>query len=187
MDRTQRVINFFRHICERAKLAKLPQRPNEHQLEELSRRFFIAALPRNWTHHAPSDDYGVDLNVDLFNGDAATGLELLVQLKSSAKAEDGEHESIRLKVSTYNYLRNRLPVVMLTKFVESSDEAYWILLRDLPVPDLQADSFTVNIPKANSLSSIDWTAIYRLVEQVSDAKRRAERLQEIKLEGPGQT
>lgn len=164
-------------------MAKLPQRPNQHQLETLSRRAFTTSLPKNWSHREPPEDYGADLVVDLFQGTDATGLELIVQLKSSAVADEGDHETTRLKVSTYNYLRNKLQVVMLTKFVESANETYWLLLRDIAEPDQEADSLTVNIPKANRLSSIDWDAIYTLIDRISDIKRRAERLNEIRLEG----
>ena len=66
-----------------------PIRSETHQLEELSERFFRNSLPKNWLCERPANDYGVDLRVDLFEGNNATGLELLVQLKSSAKATDG--------------------------------------------------------------------------------------------------
>ena len=64
-------------------MKRYPQRSNTHQLEELSERFFINSLPRNWRSEKPVGDYGVDLQVDIFENDNATGLELLIQLKSS--------------------------------------------------------------------------------------------------------
>ena len=41
---------------------------------------------------------------------------------------DEDFETIILKVSTYNYLRNLLTVVMLVKYVEKEKEAYWELV-----------------------------------------------------------
>ena len=73
-----------------------PIRGETHQLEELSERFFRSALPRNWVCEKPAKDYGVDLRVDIFEGSSATGLELLVQLKASAKATEGDVDVVRL-------------------------------------------------------------------------------------------
>jgi Domain of unknown function (DUF4365) len=81
-----------------------PVRDASHQLEELSERFFVGCLPKNWAWDRPANDYGVDLHIDLFEGDLATGLELLVQLKASAKVSEGHSETVRLKTATYSLL-----------------------------------------------------------------------------------
>lgn len=62
-----------------------PIRSESHQIEEISERFFRDSLPRNWTAEKPSNDYGVDLRVDMFELNQVTGLELLVQLKASSQ------------------------------------------------------------------------------------------------------
>jgi hypothetical protein len=147
-----------------------PQRNDAHQLEELSMRFFANALPRNWHSEKPGADYGVDLKVDIFEKTDATGLELLVQLKSSHDANDAEYETVRLNTSTYNYLWDKLQVVMLVKYVEAEKEAYWLLLSDVPEPNQEQDSFTVRIPKQNRLSSINWQEIQEYVRQVTNGK-----------------
>jgi hypothetical protein len=150
-----------------------PIRGETHQLEELSERFFRNSLPKNWACQRPSNDYGVDLRVDLFEGNNATGLELLVQLKSSAEATDGNTEVIRLKTAAYNHLRDKLQVVMLVKFVESENEAYWLLLRDIPTPTQDQDTLSVRIPKNNRLSAILWLEIQGHVRGVTDTKLAA--------------
>jgi hypothetical protein len=66
---------------------RFPQKPESHQLEEISERFFRTRFPQNWRPERPGGDYGVDLKVDIFEGDDATGLELLVQLKASARPQ----------------------------------------------------------------------------------------------------
>jgi hypothetical protein len=156
-----------------------PIRSETHQLEELSERFFRNSLPKNWLCERPANDYGVDLRVDLFEGNNATGLELLVQLKSSAKATDGNTEVIRLKTANFNHLRDKLQVVMLVKFVESEDEAYWLLLRDIPTPTQDQDTFSVHIPKANRLSAIHWPDIQEYVRAVTDTKLAAMRRSQL--------
>jgi hypothetical protein len=153
----------------------LPMRAESHQLEELSVRHFRQCLPRNWIAEKPGGDYGVDLRVDLFDGNRATGLELLVQIKSSAKPAHGgrDIESVRLKRSTYNYLRDKLQVVMLVKFVESENEAYWLLLKDVSPPSTASDTFTVKIPRTNRLSQAPWADVQDYVRRVTVMKLAA--------------
>jgi hypothetical protein len=134
-------------------------------------------------------DYGVDLRVDLFEAGAATGLELLVQLKSSAQASPGEYESVRLKVATYNYLWGKLQVAILVKYVAAENEAYWLLFRDIPAPPDAQKTFTVRIPKLNRLSQMPWVDIQAYVREVTDMKLAATRRSEVikELSHPHQT
>src|SRR5438105_4547232 len=104
----------------------LPKRVESHRLQELSFRFFQQLLPKGWTTEKHFNDYGVDLSVDIFDGDRATGLELLVQLKASAESSGDETETVSLKTSTCNLLWNKLQVVMLVKYVQSDNDAYWM-------------------------------------------------------------
>lgn len=147
-----------------------PQRSNTHQLEELSIRYFTGSLPRNWHCEKPAADYGVDLKVDIFEEKDATGLELLVQLKSSEDASSSDSERIQLRTSTYNFLWDKLQVVMLVKYIEQVHEAYWLLLSDVPEPDPKQKTFTINIPKENRISSLDWKSIQRYVRDVTNGK-----------------
>lgn len=159
--------------------SQFPIRSQSHQLEESSERFFRDCLPRNWTVEKPANDYGVDLRVDLFEGNQATGLELLVQLKSSEASIEGESEIVRLRVATYNLLSNKLQVAMIVKFIDSDKEAYWILFKDIPSPSQDQKTFTVHIPKANRLSAISWPDIQEYVRGVTDRKLAAMRVQQI--------
>lgn len=154
---------------------RFPQRTADHEREDRSRRYFESQLPAGWTNHKPDHDYGIDLQVDIFENGLATGLELIVQLKSSAGASTGDAELVELRTSTYNYLMERLEVAMLAKFIDPEREAYWILLRDVPHPADGQKTFTIRIPKTNRLSTINWNGILDLVRRVSDVKRAAAR------------
>ena len=137
---------------------KLPQRPEEHRLERDSVIFFEQSIPRNWSASSPQDDYGVDLVVDIFDDDNATGRELLVQLKASSVSNatvDGNFERINMNVATYNMLLNKLQVVMLVKYVAAEHSAYWQLLSQTDAPEQSNDTMTVRIPRQNLLSDID--------------------------------
>lgn len=83
---------------------RYPQRIETHQSAELSERFFANSLPRNWRSEKPGGDYGTDIKVDIFEGNNATGLELLVQLKSSQHASRLAYETIRLRTTTYTLI-----------------------------------------------------------------------------------
>jgi hypothetical protein len=155
-------------------MAKLPQRPENHNLEELSERFFINNLPDNWVSHKPDPDYGVDLVVDIFEGTDATGLEILVQLKSTGNATDAEVEIQQMNIATYNYLNGKLQVALIVKYVHPDNEAYWVLLKDIPQPNQENATFTVHIPKENRLSIIDWNDIKDYVQEVTERKRAAQ-------------
>lgn len=152
-----------------------PRRSESHQLEEVSERYIRNTLPRSWVCEKPQHDYGVDLRIDIFEKGAATGLELLVQIKASAKPTEGESEVVRLKTSTYNHLWSKLQVVMIVKYIESDNEAYWLLLKDVQAPSAKQETFTVHIPKANRLSAIDWPVIQGYIRSVTDIKIAAMR------------
>jgi hypothetical protein len=122
----------------------------------MSVRFFTSKLPLHWTAERVQPDYGIDLRVELFDEESAHGLEFLVQLKASAKPSGGATEDIRLGVTTYNYLRDKLQIAMLVKYVESEDEAYWYWLSDIPSPNQDQDTFTVHLSRAKKVSSIRW-------------------------------
>lgn len=97
---------------------------------------------------------------------------MIVQLKASRESSgNDENETLRLKVSTYNFLQEQLRVVLLVKYVESENEAYYILLRDL-YPELAENQkeFTVHIPKNNKLSEADWDNLAFLLRKITDRK-----------------
>ena len=147
----------------------------DHDREERSRRYFESQLPRDWASHRPDHDYGVDLHVDIFENGQAIGLALIVQLKATSEAEEGDTERVRIAAASYNYLMERVEVAMLVKYIDDDEEAYWILVRDIPPPGDAQKTLTVRIPKANRLSSIRWNEILALVRRVRDAKLTAGR------------
>lgn len=149
-----------------------PIRHETHTLEQKSETFFRNQIPQDWVANRPQHDYGIDFQVGITEERELRGLELIVQLKAAEKSSgDGETETITLKVSTYNYLRNHLIVVMLVKYVEELGEAYWVFLRDITSPhDEEQKTFTVHIPKENRLTTINWGEITTLVKNITNLK-----------------
>jgi hypothetical protein len=155
---------------------KFPKRHKNHSLEEESITFFREYLPEDWNINSIDRDYGQDLNIEICEEGEYRGLELVVQLKSSNNPNgNDESENITLRVATYNYLWDNLRVVLLIKFVQSENEAYWLLLKDVPEPNQENDTFTVHIPKENTLSNLDWNSISEYVRDVTNDKLRVRR------------
>lgn len=148
-----------------------PQRHENHSLEAKSHAFFLRHAPAPWNINEPNHDYGHDLYVEISEDGQLRGLEFIVQLKSAHQSNQSDAEERQsFRVSTYNYLRGNLRVVLIVKYVETDDEAYWILLKDVPEPDPDHDTFTFRIPRANRLSAIDWEAIKDYVQEVTHRK-----------------
>lgn len=154
-----------------------PKRHNNHTLEEKSESFFRQYLPKTWNITAPTKDYGQDLNIEISEDGEYRGLDLIVQLKSSAQIDTlNNEERQQLKVSTYNYLNDNLRIVLIVKYIESENEAYWILLKDIVPPEnTEQENFTIYLPRENKLSQINWAEITQYVRSVTDLKLAASR------------
>ena len=59
---------------------------------------------------------------------------------------------------------------MLVKYVAAENEAYWLLLRDIPRPPEDQETFTVRIPRTNRLSQNTWPTIEAHVQHVHHRK-----------------
>jgi hypothetical protein len=95
----------------------------------------------------------------------------VVQLKASHKSSGhSDYETIRLKLSTYNYLKSKLGIVLLIKYVEEKNEAYWRFLRDVTQPNPTQREFTIRIPIENRISSINWEDIVTRVRGITSWK-----------------
>lgn len=155
---------------------KYPIRHENHSLEGKSITFFLQHLPEDWNINSLDRDYGQDLNIEIAEDGEYKGLELIVQLKSSKEPKIvAESESQVFKVSTYNYLWDNLRVVMVVKFIESENEAYWTLLKDVQSPNQDNETFTLHLPRQNRLSTLDWGTIVDYVRSVTDRKLAAMR------------
>lgn len=154
---------------------KYPKRHITHTLEELSHIFLIKHLPTDWNVNKLDKDYGQDINIEIAEDGELRGLDLIVQLKSSKESTKKAFETIRLKVSTFNYLWDNLRVVMLIKYVQYEDEAYWSYLKDVSSPNQENDTFIVRIPKENKISKLDWEKIKDFVRMVTTEKLEVRR------------
>lgn len=155
---------------------KYPIRHENHTLEEKSIIFFRNYLPTDWNVNSIDRDYGQDFNIEIAENGVYKGLEFIVQLKSSNISDiNGTDERQSLRVSTYNYLWDNLRVVLLIKFIENENEAYWILLKDVPEPKQDNETFTIRIPRQNRLSELNWNEISNYARAITDRKLKVGR------------
>ena len=81
----------------------MPTRPLAHQLEDQSRLAFRQLLPPQWVCRDMSSDYGVDLQIEVFEEDgSSTGLKFYVQLKATT-VRAGDDRKCRIKTETIGY------------------------------------------------------------------------------------
>ncbi|HWQ42074.1 MAG TPA: DUF4365 domain-containing protein [Desulfosporosinus sp.] len=156
-----------------------PQRHPNMTLEAKSENYFRSKLPPSWAVHKPNPDYGQDLSIEIEEGGQFRGRELIVQLKASHKpSENAEFETVSLDVASFNYLRDNLRVVLLVKYVESENEGYWLLLKDISPPTgfETQESFTIYFPRTNRISTINWgNDVVAHVRIIHEKKLRAAR------------
>jgi hypothetical protein len=154
---------------------QFPIRPNNHILETKSSNFFKNCLPQEWSVNKFENDYGQDLYIEISEEFKMKGLGLIIQLKASQTSDiEKDYVTISLSTSTYNYLRNKLDVVMLVKYIEDTNQAYWLLLKKVvPPADTQQESFTIRVPRENNLQKINWDDIVDYVRQVAAKKLNA--------------
>lgn len=156
-----------------------PQRHPNMTLEAKSENYFRSKLPPSWAVHKPTPDYGQDLSIEIEEGGLFKGRELIVQLKASHKPSgNAKYETVLLPVASYNYLRDNLRVVLLVKYVESENEGYWLLLKDISPPNgfENHQSFSVHFPRNNRISTINWeNDVVAHVRYITDKKLRAAR------------
>jgi hypothetical protein len=81
-------------------------RPGAHEIDTAARRRVPSALPHAWEHREKTGrDYGVDLEVELFDSGDATGTFLLFQVKGTTAdlGDSGAEIPFDLEVKTLKY------------------------------------------------------------------------------------
>lgn len=148
-----------------------PKRHNNHILETASSKFFQSQIPDEWFIDKPDHDYGIDFNVNIVINNQVTGLNFSVQLKSTKISKKKDSASITLKHSTLGLFNTRLEPILLVIYVQDEKKAYWYWYNDLVI-DLTSSqkTFKISIPKANLLSSINWTEFTKYVQNIFSIK-----------------
>jgi tetratricopeptide (TPR) repeat protein len=100
-----------------------PQRPRNHVLETLSRQAFDRIVPPEWVVRPVDEDYGLDREVEIFEGAQATGLSFKVQLKASERTA-AAGPSRRIRTDTVGYWKSIDVPVLIVYFAADTGLLY---------------------------------------------------------------
>lgn len=152
-----------------------PNRHNNHILETESNKFFNFQVPNEWYVDKPEHDYGIDYIVNIVTNNQVTGLSFSVQMKSKIQEKNDDFAVISLKHSTLGLFNTKLEPVLLVAYVQDEKEAYWCWYNELEF-DLTSSqkTYSINIPKINKLSQIDWSLISKYVQDIFSVKMLVE-------------
>jgi len=101
---------------------RMPGRPRPHELEEASRAGWVRLAPDNWSTEERARDYGIDLDVEIFRAQEATGLRFGVQVKGTDQV--AVPPRVRLRASTWRYwLAQDVPVLLFVWHAKSQTSA----------------------------------------------------------------
>ena len=136
-------------------------RPKQHQLEDKSIRIFQSKLPDSWVARDKSHDYGVDLEIEIFNEkNNTTGMLFFVQMKSSIK----DYTST-IDLDKFDYYET-LPVPVLIVFYnEETEDLYYVWSKDIDLSQIKSDqkTKTINFKEHNFW---DESSVRNLQEQI---------------------
>lgn len=120
----------------------MPIRPRPHQLEEISRRRFRESIPPAWVVRDKSDDYGIDVEVEIFENSKATGLIFYVQLK--ATDDSSKKQKVSIKSSTLVYFRNLDIKTIIARYCSNDDTIFWRWSDHIPETQNEKRSLTLH-------------------------------------------
>jgi tetratricopeptide (TPR) repeat protein len=107
------------------------KRPEEHILEDESRLLFKLRLPREWIKSCKTPDYGIDIEIQIVEGDRVTEKILQVQIKATNSNFD-KFPIAYSKMETKNlkqYEASPLPILIIY-FVKPHNAFYCIFAQE---------------------------------------------------------
>lgn len=101
----------------------MPGRPFQHVLETSSKLALEKALPADWILESRDHDYGIDLDIEVFDNGEATGLRIPVQLKG--QQDSGSPARVKLKKTSISYWKESSSPVVVVVWDEKTDTLWW--------------------------------------------------------------
>ncbi|MGB3812159.1 MAG: DUF4365 domain-containing protein [Shinella sp.] len=102
----------------------MPKRTRSHELEDESFDRFKVALPKRWVCREKDRDYGVDLEVEIFDdAGCATGLMFYVQLKATDDA--ALERKVIIQVDRLDYLAALGMPSIIVRYCASTERMFW--------------------------------------------------------------
>lgn len=121
------------------------RRVRNHELEELSLAALRFELPPKWVIHDFRKDYGIDLQLEIFESDGfATGLRCYGQLKATDNSADDD--VLALDRDHFEYWSAHTDPVLLLRYYADAKQYSWCWLHDVAW-SLKADAQSLSVTK----------------------------------------
>jgi tetratricopeptide (TPR) repeat protein len=106
------------------------KRDRNHVLEDLSVTALRRALPELWVMHDFRRDYGIDVQIEIFDADGnTTGLRVYGQLKATDKSEDDD--VLSLDREHFEYWSSHSDPVLLLRYFAKTKALKWCWMHDV--------------------------------------------------------
>lgn len=103
----------------------MPKRPGQHQLEDISRSKLTLLFPREWVLRDKDKDYGIDVEVEVFNSAGfSTGLMFFVQLKATESENMANIRDLDFSIDRLDYYETLDLPVLICRYSHAEDLFY---------------------------------------------------------------
>ncbi len=133
----------------------MPRRTREHILEEESRKHFENLIPDNWIIRKPDPDYGIDAEVEIFDGNGSpTGVLFLVQLKATDQKNLSKALKLSFKKDMLQYYNSLELPVLVVRYHSPTKNIFmrWAHSIDLYYSGPNTSNYTITFSKRNQWS-----------------------------------
>jgi tetratricopeptide (TPR) repeat protein len=155
----------------------MPKRSRSHQLEQISIQSFEQLLPEQWVCRRKDQDYGVDLEVEVFDPEGhSTGYMFYAQLKAT---EDLKAErSVSMKTDRLEYLASLDLPSMIVRYCHPSRTIHWQWLTNVfaRLGEPSTKSVTVGFDVEDRWKAGDAAAILRTLQTYRTIRTAPRRL-----------
>lgn len=152
----------------------MPKRPAQHQLEDLSRAKLGLLLPRTWALRDKDKDYGIDVEVELFDdAGEATGLVFLVQLKATESEDTSKIRYLDFSIDRLNYYDSLDLPVLICRYSHDEDVFYskWSSEVDTYNCKKDAKNIRIKFSEENILSETNVEDLAEHISRLRDIRR----------------
>ena len=143
----------------------MAKRPRQHQLEDISILFFKSLLPPLWVCRQKDADYGVDLEVEVFDEDEnSTGLTFIAQVKATDDAK--KERSTSIKSDRLRYLASHDAPSMVVRYCHPTQTVHFAWVTNLfsQISDHEAGSVTLSFAETDVWVSQTPSAVDRTLK-----------------------
>lgn len=140
------------------------KRSDTHVIDTLAVRSIISALPEDWLVRGLEErDYGIDLSIELFDGEHPTGCSCLIQVKGTRDTFEDSDSFSGFPTKTLEYAQLFPEPFFLFHTSVADDETRFVWLQKYIEVRLRIDrpkwadqkSNTIHFPDENTLSSVE--------------------------------